>query len=170
MNFELTKFKIMKIMKKQIITLVLTLVLTQVYSRPILEKNVEDCRTNLWGQVKCGHVKQNLVSYPCPTPADPDRTCNGWTLDCKGSGSTSCEIDHGTAVGGSISDQVDQYWSDYLEAYAHRAIESENNLIGTHSKVVLMPDLSIRIYTLTWNWVFDVNGNVSGSIKISCNV
>jgi hypothetical protein len=156
-------------MKKNLfITLVILIFCTKIYSRPIISKNVDDCRRNAIGQIRCAHTEQKLVTYPCPTDANPGKQCDGWILNCSGAGFSSCKIDPNSATISS-TDPVDNYWSNQLLEYAYNQIEINNNLNGTYSSTVIMPNQTIRIYNVAWNFTLSTNGSISGSTNVSCN-
>ena len=156
-------------MKKILLTIGLALTLNyNVYSRTIISKNVDDCRRNAIGQIRCAHTEQKLVTYPCPTDANPGRQCDSWILNCSGAGFSSCKIDpNSTTI--SNNDAIDNFWSNQLLEYAYNQLETSNNLTGTHLATVVMPNQTIRIYSVVWSFTLSSNGSISGSINVSCN-
>lgn len=163
--------KITKMSLKNVAFLiVLILNFDNVFARPIVEKTVDACRRNLIGQIRCDRVHQELVNYACGTTAEPDKTCEGWTLECSGAGFSACAIQSSSQSGFALLDGVDNYWGVQLHDYAVNQIETGNVLTGSHSETVVMPDSSVRIYTVVWSMTQNVNGDITGTINVTCNV
>lgn len=157
-------------MKKFYLMFVLILLFSiRVNSRPIIEKYIDGCRTNLLGKVKCNTVYQSLVNYSCPTVSEPEKLCSGWSLNCQGKGTTECAIDPNSHMAANV-DLVDSYWGIELHDYAINQIENDNVFAGSHSVNVQINDGTIRVYTVTWSIVKSELGDISGSISVTCNI
>lgn len=157
-------------MKNLVLTVVCFLTFNEMNARPILEKTVDACRRNILGQIRCNKVKQQLVDYPCPTETNPDKTCEGWTLDCSGAGFSACSVQSNSGSGLALTDGIDNTWGLTLHDYAINQIETNNTLSGSHSETVVLPDNSVRVYTVVWTMSQNSFGDITGTVTVTCNV
>lgn len=155
-------------MKKKL-TFILILFISNLEARPIIDKYINGCRTNLWGKVKCNKVHQQLTSYPCPTTAEPERRCEGWSLLCEGRGTSECLIDPNSGLVYN-QDAIDEYWGEVLQNHAIEKIETQNVLSGNHSETILLPDGTYRVYTVVWSISKNDEGEIFGQINVSCSI